>query len=325
MKLEKQELVKLYANMVRTIMFDQALCEGLKTGENLSFFHSLRGEEAVGVGACTFLRKDDYVCPSHRGHGLSQLIGKGGSPALLIAEHAGKATGCCKGHSGFHVVAPEVGMLGVSGVVGSTFLIGLGLGLAAKKRGQGQVVVAFFGDGASNRGDAHECMNMAAVQKLPIVWVCENNGIAAFVPISDAFPRGNIADMAFTYNMPGVVVDGMDVLAVHEAVQTAVERARAGEGPSLVECKCCRYAPHGEGRPDYWHSKIRTEKEIEELKKKDPTEQFRKKLIENGALTKEDVERIDREARAEVEEAREFAAASPRPDPSVFLKTLYAD
>ncbi|MFH1491653.1 MAG: thiamine pyrophosphate-dependent dehydrogenase E1 component subunit alpha [Pseudomonadota bacterium] len=325
MKLKKEELVKLYVNMVRTRKFDNALCEGLKNGENLAFYHSIGGEEAVGVGACTFLRKDDYVCTTHRGHGLSQLIGKGGSPAELIAEHAGKATGCCNGFSGWHVLAPEIGMLGMSGLVGGTFPLGVGLGLAAKKRGKGQVVVAFFGDGASNRGDAHEGMNMAAVWKLPIVWVCDNNEIAACVPAKSACPRENIADMAFAYDMPGVVVDGMDVVAVHEAVQAAVERARAGEGPSLVECKCCRYGPHGEGRPDYWHSSIRPKEEVDALKKRDAIDRFREKLLMEGNLTPEEIEAIDKEANEEVEDARRFAADSPRPDPSVFLKSLYAD
>ena len=325
MELEKKELIKLYVNMVRTRMFDDVLCDGLKNGENLAFYHSVKGEEAVGVGACTFLRKDDYVCTTHRGHGLSQFIAKGGSPALLIAEHAGKATGCCNGYSGWHVVAPEIGMLGSSGLVGATFPLGVGLGLAAKKRGKGQVVVAFFGDGASNRGDAHEGMNMAAVWKLPIVWVCDNNEIAAFVPIKSAYARENVADMAFTYNMPGVVVDGMDVLAVHKAVQAAVERARCGEGPSLVECKCCRYGAHGEGRPDYWHTTIRSKEELEACKKRDAIDRFRDKLLQDGTLIKEDVENIDREAAAEVVEARRFAAESPRPDPSTFLKSLYAD
>jgi len=325
MALEREDLKKLYVNLVRTRMFDDALCEGLKNGENLAFYHSLKGEEAVSVGACTFLRKDDYVCTTHRGHGLGQYLSKGGSPAALLAEHAGKATGCCNGYSGWHVLDPENGMVGMSGLVGSTFPLGVGLGLAAKNRGKGQVVVAFFGDGASNRGDAHEGMNMAAVLKLPVVWVCDNNEIAAFVPIKSAYPKENIADMAFAYNMPGIVVDGMDVTAVHEAVQAAAERARAGKGPSLVECKCCRYGPHGEGRPDYWHAAIRTREEIEECKKRDPIDRFRERLIQEGVLTQAEADKIHGDASTEVQEARKFAAESPRPDPSRFFKSLYAD
>jgi len=247
MTLEKEQLVTLYTNMVRARKADEVIVKGLSEGKVVSFYHSGQGEEAVGVGGCAFLRKDDYIYAQHRGHGIAHVLSKGASPKGFIAEHYGKATGACGGIAGFHFAEPELGMFGGAGTIGSTFPMALGWGLAAHKRGQGQVVLAFFGDGASNRGTLHEAMNLASVWKLPIVWVCHNNLYAQFMPIKDAYAKEDIADLAAGYGMPGVVVDGQDVIAVHETVQAAVERARNGEGPSLVECKTYRYRSHSEG------------------------------------------------------------------------------
>jgi pyruvate dehydrogenase E1 component alpha subunit len=325
MKLENEQLLKLYTNLVRARKFDEAAIQALSEGKILCFFHSGLGHEAIGVGACTFLRKDDYIYPHHRGHGLSHLIGKGVSPKGLLAEHCGKATGMARGIAGFHGIDPERGVLGAAGTIGSQFPVSVGWALAAKKRGKGQVVVCFFGDGSSNRGTLHEAMNLAAVWKLPVVWVCENNLMAQFVPIKDAYPREDIADIAYAYGMPGVVVDGQDVLAVYEATQAAVERARAGDGPSLLECKTYRYRSHTEGVPDWSHAEIRSQEEIEAWKKRDPVTLFREKLLESGILTQEDVTRIDKEITAEVEEMERFVEESPFPDPSILEKVLYAD
>lgn len=325
MKLEKEQLIKLYTNMVRARKVDETVVKGLYDGKTLSFFHSGQGEEAIGVGGCTFLRKDDYVGGSHRGHGIAHSISKGASPKGFIAEHYGKATGSCNGITGFHGVEPELGLLGMAGTIGSIFPVALGWGVAARKRGKGQVVVAFFGDGASNRGTLHEAMNLAAIWKLPIVWVCENNLYAQWMPIKDAYPREDVADLAAGYGMPGVVVDGQDVIAVHEAVQAAVERARAGDGPSLVECKTYRFRAHNEGSPDIAHADPRPPEEVEAWKKRDPIKLFQEKLLEQGVLTQADVERIGAEATAEVEEAERLAMESPVPSPDILEKVLYAD
>ena len=325
MKLEKEQLIKLYTNLVRTRKMDELVVRALAEGKVTGFFHSGQGEEAVGVGGCSFLRKDDYIYPHHRGHGLAHTISKGASPKGFFAEHCGKATGGAKGVAGFHGAHPEIGIFGGAGTIGSQFPVSVGWALAAKKRGTGQVVVCFFGDGSSNRGTLHEAMNLAAVWKLPIVWVCENNQYAQFMPIKDAYPREDIADMATAYGMPGVVVDGQDVIAVHEAVQAAVARARAGDGPSLVECKTYRYRAHVEGVPDWAHADLRPEEEIEAWKKRDPIKLFQEKLLEQGVLTQEDVERIDREATAEVEEVERFAMESPIPDPAILDNILYSD
>jgi len=325
MALSKEQLIKLYTNLVRARKADEVCVKGLHEGKVVCFFHSGQGEEAVGVGGCTFLRKDDYIYAQHRGHGIAHTLGKGASPKGFIAEHYGKATGAAGGIAGFHAAEPELGILGGAGTIGSTFPVALGWGLAAKKRGKGQVVVAFFGDGASNRGTLHEAMNLAALWKLPIVWVCHNNLYAQWMPIKDAYSREDIADLAAGYGMPGVVVDGQDVIAVHEAVQAAVGRARAGEGPSLIECKTYRFRAHNEGSRDIAHADPRPPEEIEAWKKRDPIKLFQERLLEQGVLTGEDVERIDGEATAEMEEAERFAMGSPLPDPSVLEKLLYAD
>jgi len=325
MKLEKEHLVRLYTNLVRARKLDEVCIKGLYEGKVVAFFHSGQGEEAVGVGGCTSLRSDDYIYPHHRGHGIAHVISKGLEPKAFLAEHHGKATGAAGGIAGFHAAAPELGIMGAAGTIGSQFPVSAGWALAAKKRGKGQVVVCFFGDGSSNRGTLHEAMNLAAVWKLPVVWVCENNLYAQFMPIKDAYAREDIADLATGYGMPAVVVDGQDVVAVHEAVQVAVEKAREGEGPSLIECKTYRFRGHVEGVPDISHVDPRPQEEVEAWMKRDPIKLFREKLLERGVLTPADIKRIDDEATAEIEEAERFAIESPLPDPAILERCLYAD
>ena len=325
MQLTREQLLILYKSLIRARKFDEAMIKALGEGRILAFYHSCQGHEAVGVGGCAFLREGDYVFAHLRGHGLPYLISRGGSPKGIYAEHCGKATGCCNGISGFHRFYPEIGMLGSAGTIGSAFPVSVGWALAAKKRGKGQVVLCFFGDGSSNRGTCHEAMNMAAVWRLPIVWICENNLIAQYVPVKDGSALENIADMASAYGMPGIIVDGMDVLAVHEAVQTAVARARKGDGPSLIECKVYRFRSHSEGRPDWWHSDIRPKEEIEKWQKRDPIKIFSDKLLADGILTNQNVKQINQEVMAEVEDAERFAAESPPPDPSILKNALYAE
>ena len=325
MALTKEQLVLFYTNMVFARKTDETVVKGLQEGKVVSFYHSVQGSEAVGVGVCTFLRDDDYLYPHHRGHGIAYIIGKRASVKGFLAEHYGKATGMAGGIAGFHGVDAEHGILGAAGTIGSQFPVSVGWALAAKKNGKGQVTVCGFGDGSSNRGTLHEAMNLAAVWKLPIVWVCENNLYAQFMPLKDAYPREDIADLAAGYNMPGVIVDGQDVIAVHEAVQAAVERARAGEGPSLLECKTYRYRVHSEGSPDISHIDPRPAEEIEAWKKRDPIKLFQKQLLEQKVITKADIERIDAEVTAEVAEIEKFALESPEPDPAILQKVLYAD
>ena len=324
MKLGKKELILLYSNMLRARRADERIVKALQEGKVVAFYHSGQGSEAVGVGACTFLRPDDYIYPHHRGHGLAYVLSKGTAMKVHFAEHFGKATGMAGGVSGFHGVDPAHGIFGGGGTIGSQLPVTTGWGLAAKKNGRGQIAMSCFGDGSSNRGTLHEAMNLAAVWKLPIIWLCENNLYAQWMPIKDAYPREDIADLAHGYNMPGVVVDGQDVIAVHEAVTAAVERARKGEGPSLIECKTYRYRAHSEGGADIAHADPRPADEIEAWKKRDPIKLFQERLLSESILTKADVERIEKETVAEVDEAEKFALESPRPEPTIFDKILYA-
>jgi TPP-dependent pyruvate/acetoin dehydrogenase alpha subunit len=325
MALTNEQLITLYTNLVRTRAFDQTFVRRLGEGRLLGFFHPADGGEAPGVGACSFLRQDDYLWPHIRGHGLPHMIGKGLDPKYYLAEHCGKDTGMCRGLSTFHGAAPEYGIMGVAGTIGSGFPVTVGYGLAAKKNGRNQVVVNCFGDGTSNRGTFHECALMVNNWKLPVVFVCENNGMGMFVPVKDSHPVEDIASLAQGYGMPGVVVDGQDVIAVAEAVMLAVDRAREGKGPSMIEAKCERFCSHAIGIPDFAGAELRSEEQIQELReKRDPIKICREKLMEQGILTQEDVDRIQADADAEVAAAETFADESPITDPSIFPEMLYA-
>jgi len=325
MELTKEQKIKLYTNMVRVRKLDEMMVKGILAGKTLAFFHSQQGQEAVGVGACTFLRKDDFIFYSHRGHGISKLLPKGVPSRAIIAEHYGKATGTCGGISGFHTSDMELGIPGISGTLGGDFVIAAGLGIAAKMRGKGQVVVCIQGEGTYGRGTFHETMLMAANWKLPVIWGVENNLYMGCTPISEIHPKENFADLAVGYGVPALVVDGQDVIAVHEAFQTAVDRARAGEGPSMIECKTYRIRSHAEGIPDLRITEPRPQEEIEAWKKRDPINLFQEKLLKEGILTPVNVEWIDREATKEMEEAERVATEDPLPDKAVLQKALYAD
>jgi len=323
MQLTKEQLVQLYRTMLLARRVDEAIVKGLLEGKVVSFFHSGQGEEAVGVGGCSFLNADDYVYGQHRGHGIAHILAKGGSPLPFLAEHYGKVSGSCQGISANHYCNPEVGMLGAAGTIGSAFPLSLGWAVAAKKRGERQVVLCFFGDGASNRGTLHEAMNLATLWRLPIVYICHNNLYAQYTPIKDAYPREDIADLAGGYGIPGVIVDGQDVIAVHEAVQAAVARARDGGGPSFIECKTYRYRMHSEGAPDVSHADPRPADEIEAWKSRDPIILFGEELTKQGLVAQADLARIDREVTAEVEAAENAAIESPVLDPAILETLVY--
>ena len=323
MSLTNDQMKTLYANMVRARRMDETMVQGLADGKAVSFFHSVQGEEAVGVGGCTFLRQDDYIWYHHRGHGIAHILSKGGSGAEFFAEHYGKATGSCNGLGAIHSVDTDHGIFGMCGTIGSVFPVSLGWGLAAKMNKREQVTVSFFGDGASNRGTLHEAMNMAAVMKLPIVWVCHNNLYAQFMPLSDAFPSKDIATLAVPYAMPSAIVDGQDVVAVHEAVQEAVARARAGEGPSLIECKTYRYRSHSEGSADISHYQPRPPEEVAAWKQRDPILLYRQRLLDTEVATVTELETIEAAAVSEAQAAERFAMESPAPEFSALAPALY--
>ena len=325
MSLTKEQLITLYTNLIRTRAFDELFVKRLSTGRLLGFFHPAEGGEAPGVGACSFLRPDDFLWPHLRGHGLPHMISKGADPKYYLAEHTGKSTGCCGGMSTFHGVDPEFGLMGAAGTVGSCFPVTVGWGLAAKMNNTGQVAVCCFGDGTSNRGTFHECALMANNWRLPVIFLCENNGIGMFVSADQSHPVQDISSLAQGYGMPAVVVDGQDAIAVAEAMQVAVDRARQGKGPSMIEAKCYRFCSHAVGIPDFEGADLRPQEKIDEMRKRDPIMICREQLLDQGILTQEDVERIDQAVADEVAAAEKFADESPMAQPDGLDQLLYAD
>ncbi len=311
-------LLEMYRQMLTIRFFEEKVFE--LYGQNLvpGTIHLYAGEEGVAVGVCANLRKDDYITSTHRGHG--HCIAKGARLDKTMAEILGRKTGYCKGKGGsMHIADFSVGMLGATAVVGAGIPIATGSGLSIKLRGSDQVAVCFFGDGASNQGTFHEGINMAAVWHLPVVFVCENNLYAMGTRHTRVMLVENIADRAAGYGIPGVVVDGNDVLAVFEAARVAVERARRGEGPTLLECKTYRLKGHSRFDP----AAYRPKDEVNEWLKKDAIARFQAKLLEMGIITESEIQRTVERARNDVEEATKFALESPLPEPDEALDDVY--
>jgi TPP-dependent pyruvate/acetoin dehydrogenase alpha subunit len=319
---------KFYTDMVRVRKLDEKIIQSLFEGKLMAFFHSCQGHEACGVGLCAALREDDYLYYNHRGHGIDKCLPRGMSAKEIIAEHYGRATGGGNGFAGFHFADMRLGIPGMDGMVGGNLTVATGTGIACQLRGTGQVVASCLGDGGTGRGTFHESMLMAATWKLPVVWFCENNLYQVGTPLKVSHPKEDLADFAYGYGIPSAIVDGQDVVAVYEAAQQAVERARAGEGPTFLELKTYRFRSHSEGSPDkcmYVEGGLRSQQEIEAWKKRDPIKMFRDRLFEEGILTEAEIDDIDHEAAEEMEEATRFASESPYPDPKNLSKALYAD
>jgi len=316
---DNSKLLDMYRQMLTIRFFEEKVFE--LYGQNLvpGTIHLYAGEEAVAVGVCANLLKDDYITSTHRGHG--HCIAKGARLDKTMAEILGRKTGYCKGKGGsMHIADFSVGMLGATAVVGAGIPIATGAGLSIKLRGTDQVAVCFFGDGASNQGTFHEGINLAAVWHLPVVFVCENNLYAMGTRQTRAMLIDNIADRAAGYGIPGVVVDGNEVLAVFEAARVAVERARQGKGPTLMECKTYRLRGHSRFDP----AAYRPKDEVNEWLKKDAIARFQAKLLEMGIITEVEVQRTVEKARYDVEEATKFALESPFPEPAEALEDVYA-
>ncbi|MEM0095744.1 MAG: pyruvate dehydrogenase (acetyl-transferring) E1 component subunit alpha [Candidatus Bathyarchaeia archaeon] len=319
LNLSKEKLVEMYRLMVKIRLFEEKVFELYAQNLVPGTIHLYTGQEAVAVGVCSALRKDDYITSTHRGHG--HCIAKGADVKRVMAEILGKKTGYCKGKGGsMHIADFSIGMLGATAVVGAGIPIAAGAGLSIKLRGTDQVVACFFGDGASNQGTFHEGINMAAIWSLPVIFVCENNLYAMGTRQSMVMRIENIADRAAAYGIPGVVVDGNDVLAVYEATSKAAERARKGEGPTLIECKTYRHRGHSRVDP----AKYRPREEVEAWLAKDPIKRFREKLLGLNVLTEAEIQQIDREVAAEIEEAVRYAMESPYPAPEEALEDVYA-
>ena len=319
MAIVKEKLIDMYRTMVRIRRFEERVAREFAEGNIPGSVHSYIGEEAVATGAIAHLRKDDYIMSTHRGHG--HMIAKGGQTDRMMAELFAKKTGYCLGKGGsMHIADLDIGMLGAAGIVGSGIPIATGAGLSAKMRGTDQVTLCFFGDGASNLGRFHEGINLGAVWKLPVIYICENNLWAVSVPTSCSLAISNIADRAIGYGIPGIVVDGMEVMAVYEAAGEAVARARRGEGPTLIEAKTYRFRGHFEGDSGTYRPK----EEIEEWLKRDPLKSFKEKLLEMKLLTEKKADEIDQEMLAEIDQAVKFAQESPFPEPEETLENVYA-
>ena len=321
MDISNDSLVEMYEMMVLIREFDERAGTLMEQARIAGVVHLYVGEEAVAVGVCAVLNESDYITSTHRGHG--HLLAKGGEPNRMYAELFGKATGYCKGKGGsMHIADLDIGMLGANGIVGAGPPIAVGAAFASKYRNDGNVAVCFFGDGASNEGTFHEAANVAALYKLPVVFVCENNLYGEFTRQSDHQAIEDVADRAGAYNMPGVTVDGMDVMAVYEAASAAVERARAGQGPTLLECKTYRFYDHV-GR-DFGIVK-RDEEEVAYWRSRDPIQQFRDQLIRQDVLGDADADAILERVRSRIEEAIKFAEESPDPDPSSILEDVFTE
>lgn len=309
----------MYRKMVEIRLFEEKVFE--LYGQNLvpGTIHLYAGEEAVAVGVCSALRKDDYITSTHRGHG--HCIAKGADLNRTMAEILGKKTGYCKGKGGsMHIADFSIGMLGATAVVGAGLPIAVGAGLSAKLRKTDQVVACFFGEGASNQGTFHESLNMASTWRLPVVFVCENNLYAMGTRQSRVMNIKNVADRAVAYGICGVAVDGNNVLAVYQAASEAVERARRGEGPTLIECKTYRHKGHSRVDP----ARYRPKEEVQEWLRRDPVKNFKEYLVRERSFTETELQSIEKEAGAKVDDAVKFALDSPYPAPEDALEDVYA-
>jgi len=318
MNISEELLLEMHKKMMQIRTFESTIKDLFAKGEITGDLHLSIGQEAVPVGTCMNLRKDDYVFSNHRGHG--HCIAKGADLKKMMAEFFGKKTGLCKGKGGsMHLADVSVGMLGATGIVGAGLPLAVGAGLSIKYRKTDQVSVCFFGDGASNQGTFHESINLAAIWGLPVIFVCENNQYAESTPVSDVMLVDNIADRMIAYGIPSVTVDGMDVIAVYESVKESVKRARKGEGPTLVECVTYRFEGHEEGDPQFTY---RTREDVEEWKKRDPIVTFKAKLLERR-IPIENLKKTEEEVKREIAEAVKFARESPNPDPNDAFKDIF--
>jgi 2-oxoisovalerate dehydrogenase E1 component len=319
--LTAESLLALYRKMQLIRRCEEHLARAHQRGLVHGACHTYVGEEAVAVGVCAHLGPDDVVFSTHRGHG--HALAKGVSPGALAAELLGREAGCSFGRGGsMHLFAPEVGMMGTSGIVGPSILQAAGAGYSFLLVKSDRVAVAFFGDGAVNNGAFHEGLNAASIWKLPVLFVCENNGFATEVPFTSAAGNPSVATRAAAYGLAGVEVDGNDVLAVFRAAQAAVVRARSGQGATLIECKTYRTRPHAEGMGDYTY---RTREEVEEWKTRCPIQRLRRILIDEGLATETALKAIDEEVEAQVVEAVQWAEAAPWPNPATAADHVYAE
>lgn len=318
--MEKEERLHLYKEMLRIRQFEEKVRELAMANKLPGFFHLYVGQEAIAVGVCAGLNTDDYITSTHRGHG--HLLAKGGDMKRAMAELYARETGYNKARGGsMHIAAPEVGMLGANGIVGAGLPIATGAAFSAKYKKDGKVAVCFFGDGASSQGTFHEAINIGASFNLPVVYVCENNLYGVSTRQTKVRKLVDIAERAKAYDIPGVIVDGNDIEAVKATAAEAIERARRGEGPTLIECKTYRKYTHFVGEPDTY----RPREEVAEWLEKDPIANYGARLIKEGAATQAELDAILSDVDAEVAEAVAYAEASPKARPETVFDDVYTD
>jgi pyruvate dehydrogenase E1 component alpha subunit len=320
MAVSKEELIRMYRTMLTIRRFDERASLEFKKGSVPGIVHAYIGQEAVAVGVCANLRKDDRIVSNHRGHG--HLISKGADIRRMMAEIFGKKTGYCKGKGGsMHIADFNIGIIGANGIVAAGLPIATGVALAAQLEGKGRIAVVFFGDGACQEGEFQEAMNLASIWKLPLLFACENNMYGVNTPATYAIAGGDIVKRASAYDMPVRAVDGNDVVAVSEAAREAVAKVRAGGGPYFIEFKTYRWYAHfaADTIPD-----LRPLQEIEAWKKKCPIASLERRLLEAGILTRQEMETINGQVVGLIEEAVNYAVASPLPAPEDALADVYS-
>lgn len=316
---------ELQIEMLRKMMLIRGFEERIKYlythGLMAGVAHLYDGQEAVAVGTCAALTPSDYITSTHRGHG--HCIAKGGDVGKMMAEVLGRRTGYCKGKGGsMHIFDSRLGILGANGIVAGSIPMGTGAGLKSKLKKTGQVAVCFFGDGATNQGTFHESLNMAGLWKLPVVYVCENNLYGISVSQARHQPIRDIAVRAAGYGMPGVIADGNDVLDVYEKASAAVERARRGDGPTLLECKTYRYGGHHIGDPGTLY---RSDEEVEAWRRKDPIKRMIAHVVDSGIMSEDEIEQMNQDVESILEAAVQYAVDSPLPEPEEALDDLFVN
>ncbi|MCC6611947.1 MAG: thiamine pyrophosphate-dependent dehydrogenase E1 component subunit alpha [Anaerolineae bacterium] len=321
MNLTQAEHLALYRQMLEIRRTEEQLAKAHQAGLIPGACHTYIGQEAIATGVCANLTAQDAVFSTHRGHG--HALAKGVPPRQVMAELFGRVTGCSRGRGGsMHLFSPEVGMMGTSGIVGPCILQATGAGYSSRLMNTGAVGVAFFGDGASSNGAFHEGLNLAAIWDLPVIFVFENNMYATEVAFSYATRNTDMAERARTYGINAYSVDGNDVLAVHQAAHEGVQRARAGQGPTLLDCKTYRTRAHSEGMPSL--GTYRTQEELDAWKARDPITTYRALLVSEGIAAESDFDAIDAEVGALIDESFEFAKNSPYPDPATVAEHIFS-
>jgi TPP-dependent pyruvate/acetoin dehydrogenase alpha subunit len=320
-KIDSKQCLNMYKQMLTIRRFEEKAIELFEHNLIRGNIHPCIGQEAVSVGACTPLRRDDFMVNTHRGHG--NCIAKGADLKRMMAELFGKSTGYCKGKGGsMHIADFEGGNLGANGIVGGGLPIAAGAGIGIQNRGTDQVAVCFFGDGATNQGTFHESLNLAALWKLPVIFVCENNLYALSTPVREAISVVKISDRASAYGIPGMTIDGNDIIAVYTKMVEAVERARAGEGPTLLDCITYRFFGHFTGDPGKGIA-YRSKEEMGQWLERCPIKRFWERLIKEKRITEKRAKTMEANVTASIEAAVQFAKESPLPLPEEALQDLF--